>query len=1095
MAKKTYTRAPLWYKDAIIYELNIKGFMDSDGDGIGDFKGLMSKLDYLESLGITAIWVLPFYPSPLRDDGYDIADYYTINPSFGTLEDFKTFLDEAHKRNLKVITELVINHTSDQHPWFQRARRAPKGSVERDFYVWNEDEDKYKDVRIIFQDFEPSNWTWDPLANAYYWHRFYSHQPDLNYDNPAVQEEIFKVLDYWVDMGIDGFRLDAIPYLFEREGTNCENLPETHVFLKKLRAHMDENFDNVLFLAEANMWPEDSASYFGDGDECHMNYHFPLMPRMYMSLKMEDRHPITDIFEQTPAIPADCQWAMFLRNHDELTLEMVTDEERDYMRKNYAADPKARINLGIRRRLAPLLENDRNRIELLNVLLFSLPGTPVLYYGDEIGMGDNYYLGDRDGVRTPMQWSANKNAGFSDANPQSLYLPVIIDPEYDYTYINVERQQRNTNSLLWWTKRIMATRQRYKVFGRGSIKFLTPANGKILAFIREYEEEVILVVINLSRFVEGVHLDLPDYKNYTPIEIFGDSEFPTISDVPYFLTLAPHGYYWFELQPTETLELTEKQLKSPLLVAETFQELFKEKAFTDKVLPAFFRRVNWFGNKGRKIESVQVVDRIFLELQEQSYAVLMVEVNFRTGFSELFQIPITFKAVSDLSDILLKDEVISTANTCLPDDCKKGVLLDAFYDEGFRSAIVNNVSVLAQSGVLSLETWTDLPEMTESSIRKSTVQYVSVEYKEGYFVKFYRRIDQQPNPDFELMHWLTRQRDIPYVPALLASIFYKDKRNYNTTLATIQPLIAHQGYAWDYVNDHLKRLIEHVEVNARKQTIPTAEVSMFEAAATHKEWAPIFQSSNLQDFLERIRLIAQRTAHMHLELTNSKGVGDSSFRPELFSLHYQRSLFSALNSLVRVSMKTLRENLHVLTEEHREQGRKVLTAQPKILDYFQRIYVHKFEATKIRIHGNFHLEQIMMVGDDIQIDDFDGTFDRPFSERKLRKSPLIDVATLLRSMHYAILNAEAQNQEVKDISLILKYWYKNASGTFLQAYRKEIADANIAEFIPEDEGDFRILMEVFMLERALKELLYEFNYRPEMAHVPIKGILDMIGVN
>ena len=449
-----------WYKDAVIYELHIKAFRDGNCDGIGDFKGLMEKLPYLEDLGVTAIWLLPFYPSPLKDDGYDISDYYHINPSYGDIKQFKLFLKEAHKRGLKVITELVINHTSDQHPWFQRARKSPIGSPYRDYYVWSDDPNKFKDARIIFQDYETSNWTWDPVAKQYFWHRFFHHQPDLNYDSPLVQEEVFKIMDYWCKMGVDGFRLDAVPYLFEREGTNCENLPETHEYLKKLRKYIDDRYPGTLLLAEANMWPEDSAAYFGDGDECQMNYHFPLMPRMFMSVQMEDRYPITDIFDQTPAIPDTCQWAIFLRNHDELTLEMVTDEERDYMYKVYVKDPKARINLGIRHRLAPLLENNRKKIELMNSLLFSLPGTPVLYYGDEIGMGDNFYLGDRDGVRTPMQWHSDRNAGFSEANPQRLYLPLILDPQFHYESVNVELQSRNTSSLLWWTKRMISTRKK-----------------------------------------------------------------------------------------------------------------------------------------------------------------------------------------------------------------------------------------------------------------------------------------------------------------------------------------------------------------------------------------------------------------------------------------------------------------------------------------------------------------------------------------------------------------------------------------------------------------------------------------------------------
>ncbi|HZT78791.1 MAG TPA: maltose alpha-D-glucosyltransferase, partial [Gemmataceae bacterium] len=472
---------PLWYKDAIIYELHVRAFFDSTGDGVGDFRGLVQKLDYLQDLGVTAVWVLPFYPSPLRDDGYDIADYTGIHPMYGSLGDFQQFLREAHRRGLRVITELVINHTSDQHPWFQRARRAPRGSPERNFYVWSDTTEKYREARIIFKDFESSNWAWDPVAGQFYWHRFYSHQPDLNYDNPAVWKAVEEVFDFWMAMGIDGFRLDAIPYLYEREGTSCENLPETHAYLKALRRHVEEKFPGRMLLAEANQWPEDSVAYFGQGDECNMAFHFPVMPRLFMAIRMEDRFPILDILQQTPPIPETCQWAMFLRNHDELTLEMVTDEDRDYMYGVYAQDPQARINLGIRRRLAPLLQNNRAKIELMNGLLFSLPGTPVIYYGDEIGMGDNIYLGDRNGVRTPMQWSAERNAGFSKANPQKLYLPVIIDPEYHYEAVNVEAQQANPNSLLWWMKRLIALRKRYRAFGRGSLEFLTPDNPKVLA--------------------------------------------------------------------------------------------------------------------------------------------------------------------------------------------------------------------------------------------------------------------------------------------------------------------------------------------------------------------------------------------------------------------------------------------------------------------------------------------------------------------------------------------------------------------------------------------------------------------------------------
>ncbi|MGD9932986.1 MAG: maltose alpha-D-glucosyltransferase, partial [Dehalococcoidia bacterium] len=538
---------PLWFKDAVIYEVHVRAFHDSNADGIGDFGGLREKLPYLQDLGVTTLWLQPFFVSPLKDDGYDIEDYRTVNPDYGTLRDFQEFLDEAHARGLRVITELVVNHTSDQHAWFQRARRAPKGSPLRDYYVWSDTPDKYKEVRIIFRDFEHSNWAWDPVAEQYYWHRFYSHQPDLNFESPRVKDEIFALVDYWFGMGIDGFRLDAIPYLYEEDGTSSENLPRTHEFLKELRAYVDRKYPGRLLLAEANQWPDDVAVYFGDGDECHMAYHFPLMPRLYMAARMEDRFPITEILEQTPAIPDNCQWAIFLRNHDELTLEMVSDEERDYMYRVYAADQRARINLGIRRRLAPLLGYNRRLMELMNALLFSMQGTPVLYYGDEIAMGDNIYLGDRNGVRTPMQWSAERNAGFSKANPQKLFLPAVIDPEAHFEAVNVESQQANPSTFLWWMKRLIALRKQHKAFGRGTMQFVEASNRKVLAYTRSYEDDTVLVVANLSRYVQPVELNLAAFAGTAPVEMIGRNAFPGIGEAPYFLSLGPHAFFWFQL--------------------------------------------------------------------------------------------------------------------------------------------------------------------------------------------------------------------------------------------------------------------------------------------------------------------------------------------------------------------------------------------------------------------------------------------------------------------------------------------------------------------------------------------------------------------
>ncbi len=549
-SQSTTSLIPDWYKDAIIYELGVRSFFDSNDDGSGDIPGLTSKLDYLQSLGVDAIWLLPFYASPLRDGGYDIADFRVLHPDFGTIHDFQHLLNEAHARGIRVITELVVNHTSDQHEWFREARKSPD-SPYRDYYVWSDTEDRYQDARIIFTDTERSNWTWDHEAGAYFWHRFFSHQPDLNYDNLQVQQEVLDVCAFWLDLGVDGVRLDAVPYLFEREGTNCENLPETHQFLKKLRKFVDDNYEGRMLLAEANQWPEDVRPYFGDGDECHMAFHFPLMPRLFMALRREDRYPITEILRQTPDIPDNCQWCLFLRNHDELTLEMVTDEERDYLYYEYAKDPRMRVNIGIRRRLAPLVENSYRRIQLLYLLLFSLPGTPVIYYGDEIGMGDNIYLGDRDGVRTPMQWSGDRNAGFSRADPQRLYMPPIRDPLYGYEGINVEAQERTPTSLLQWLKRVIRIRREYPVFGRGSISFLHPTNRQVLAFIREYEGTHMLIACNLSRFSQAAELDLSEFEGSIPVELFGKVAFPRIGELPYLLTFGPHVFYWFELRSEE----------------------------------------------------------------------------------------------------------------------------------------------------------------------------------------------------------------------------------------------------------------------------------------------------------------------------------------------------------------------------------------------------------------------------------------------------------------------------------------------------------------------------------------------------------------
>jgi maltose alpha-D-glucosyltransferase / alpha-amylase len=639
-----------WYKDAVIYQLHVKAFQDGNGDGVGDFAGLMQRLDYVQELGVNTIWLLPFYPSPLRDDGYDIADYLDVHPSYGDLDQFTDFIAEAHRRGLRVITELVINHTSDQHPWFQAARRAPEGSSEREFYVWSDTDEKYSGTRIIFLDTEKSNWTWDEEAGAYFWHRFYSHQPDLNFDNPQIISEVIKTMRFWFDRGVDGVRLDAVPYLCEREGTNNENLPETHAVLKRIRAEVDRLYPDRMLLAEANQWPEDTRPYFGDGDECHMSFHFPLMPRMYMALAQEDRYPITDILRQTPEIPEVCQWALFLRNHDELTLEMVTEDERDYLWRTYASDPRARINLGIRRRLAPLLENDRRKIELLNALLLSMPGTPVIYYGDELVMGDNYYLGDRDGVRTPMQWSVDRNGGFSRADPQRLYLPPIMDANFGYQAINVEAQQRDPSSLLNWMRRMIAVRKLHPAFGRGGLTFLYPRNRKVLAFIREHGGGRLLCVFNLSRSAQAVELDLSAYQGASPIELIGNSPFPSVGELPYMLTLPAYGFYYFTLseggQEPEWRVMPVEPAKGLVTVvfSQGWQSVLtgRERGELERAsLPEFMSRQRWFGGKDVGIAGVSVVPLAELTAGSERFPLINVEVTLKNSERHRYFLPLS----------------------------------------------------------------------------------------------------------------------------------------------------------------------------------------------------------------------------------------------------------------------------------------------------------------------------------------------------------------------------------------------------------------------------------------------------------------------
>ncbi len=1090
----------LWYKDAIIYELHIKAFRDGNGDGIGDFRGLLKSLDYLQDLGVTAIWLLPFYPSPLRDDGYDIMDYYSVNPSYGTMRDFKQLLKAAHARGLRVITELVINHTSDQHPWFQRARRAKPGSNERDFYVWSDDTTKYKDTRIIFQDFEASNWTWDPVAQSHFWHRFYSHQPDLNFDNPAVQQEIFKVLDYWIDLGVDGFRLDAVPYLFEREGTNCENLPETHEFLKQLRAHVDRKKPGVMLLAEANMWPEDSASYYGEGDECHMNFHFPIMPRMFMAVRMEDRYPIIDILDQTPEIPDNCQWGLFLRNHDELTLEMVTDEERDYMYKVYTKDPKARINLGIRHRLAPLLDNDRRKIELMNHLLLSLPGTPVIYYGDEIGMGDNFYLGDRDGVRTPMQWSPDRNAGFSDANPQQLYLPVILDPEYRYEAVNVETQQRNSNSLLWWMKRHFSMRKGHKAFSQGDIKFLYVDNAKILAFTRTFEDETLLIISNLSRFSQSAEIELSEYKEAVPIELFSKNHFPAIGEGAYHFTLGPYAYQWFELEkPREYSEDYLGEAKKPIFSIDAWQQLSNKRAQSaiEKHLPHYLAGCRWFGGKSRTIRKINVSECIILPIKNEMGAILIIEVSYNEGLDELYQLPVSF-IVEGLSAFLMnqhQQSVMFPVNV----GGEVGYLYDGMYSAPFRSYLftlmAKNKKAKEDGGKLLGRSVSSVKHFMQSqkegvSSRVLTAEQsnTSVVYDKQYFFKIYRKIEHVTNPDVEVTRYLSETADFEHIPAYAGELALTDSKKQELTLGMMLTLVENQGDAWEYMNDVIDRYYERVSLGQEGQAIPNLR-GTFVKPVEYDKAPDIIQSLIGGAPAERASLLGIRTAEMHIALAAYPEVKD--FEPEAFSLHYQRSLYSSLQTLVRTTYQSLDRGIKNLPDTFADTAQEVQGIKKEVLQRFKQIYAHKIDALKIRTHGDYHLGQVLFTGRDFVILDFEGEPARAYSERRLKRSPLRDVAGMLRSFHYAaygsLFSRETYLQGNADyLEEWAEQWNHYMSGFYLKSY---LETASQHDFIPSEQEDFNILIQTFLLEKAIYELNYELNNRPKWSIIPMKGIL------
>jgi len=1080
------TPDPRWYKTAIIYEVPVRAFADSNGDGIGDFAGLTGKLDYLHDLGVTALWLLPFYPSPLRDGGYDIADYTGVNPMYGTLDDFQRFLDAAHARGLRVITELVLNHTSSEHAWFQRARRAPAGSPERDFYVWSDTPARYDQTRIIFKDFETSNWAWDPVAGAYYWHRFYGHQPDLNFDNPAVHEALLGVVDFWLARGVDGMRLDAVPYLYERDGTSCENLPETHAFLRTLRAHVEGRFDDRMLLAEANQWPVDAAAYFGEGDECHMNFHFPLMPRMFMSLHMEDRFPIVDILRQTPEIPEACAWATFLRNHDELTLEMVTDEERDYMYQVYSEDPTARINLGIRRRLAPLL-GSRRKIELLTALLFSLPGTPVLYYGDEIGMGDNVYLGDRDGVRTPMQWSGDRNAGFSRVNPQKLYLPVIVDPEYHYEAINVEAQEANPQSLLWWTKRMIALRNDLPVLGHGDLAMLQPDNPKALAFVRTWEGEHVLVIANLSRHPQFVELDLGAYAGRTPVEVIGRSRFPTITERPYGLSLGPHMFLWFQLEaPT-----AERPRRPRLSCPDAWTRVVDNRRTLAGALAAFAGERRWFRGKARTLRHARIGDVVELPGARSRALLVTLELEYTDGEPETYVIPLGFVSGEPAAELEHKAPHTIVADLEVTGaEPHTGVLYDALATaEAAQSLLALARRGGTLDGLVGRLVATSAPELqagAEPSARAIELEQTNstVPLGDRFIIKVFRQLERGINAELEVGTYLTDfERPVP-VPPVLGSVSYLADGD-EAAVAVVHRLVPNQGTAWQLFTGQLDQMFEHALVAADEAPAPP-DAHVFDLLASEPPPALVERAGH---HLRHARLLGRRTGEVHAALAAG---ATPAFTTERFSIMYQQSLYQGARGALARTFEALGRQQGRLPEASRAEARLALDAHARIEARLRDIQARPLDAIRIRNHGDLHLGQVLYTGDDFIVIDFEGEPARPLRERRYKRSPLRDVAGMLRSFGYAAESAlrtgatrSADWDRVRPWGAAWTTW---VGAAYLAGYVEQVG----ARLLPADPAVRRLLLDFYVMDKCIYEIGYEMNNRPDWLPIPIRGLLDLI---
>ncbi len=1080
---------PSWYKNAIIYEVHVKAFCDSNGDGIGDFPGLTSKLDYIQELGVNTIWLLPFYPSPFRDDGYDISDYLNVHPDYGTLADFRQFLREAHSRDIRVITELVINHTSDAHPWFQEARRAAKNSSKRNHYVWNDNDSKYEQARIIFTDTETSNWSWDPIAKSYYWHRFFSHQPDLNFNNPTVVKKLIGVMRFWLDMGVDGLRLDAIPYLCEREGTNCENLPETHAIIKKFRNEMDKRYKNRIFLAEANQWPEDAAEYFGDGDECHMGFHFPLMPRIYMSLALEDRYPIVEILQQTPEIPENCQWAIFLRNHDELTLEMVTSKERDYMYKQYAKEPRARVNVGIRRRLAPLMEYNRAKIELLNALLLTMPGSPVIYYGDEIGMGDNMFLGDRNGMRTPMQWTPDRNGGFSNADPEKLFLPPVMSNITGYLAINVESQSRTPSSLLNWMKKIIAMRKNYKAFGQGNFEFIKPANRKILAYTRTFEDKIILCMANLSRSAQPVHMDLKKYKGYTPVELLGRHSFPTIGDEPYQLSLSAFGFYLFELSkeidgPSWQKHDLTSYSELPVLVFRAIpgdnklpalQQLLtdrKREKLLHEALTLYAGKKRWFAGKNKKLTQLKADVSLPISQPEcHDWLIGLFSWNYADGTKQKYFMPIHMvwekeQELGNLTDWIIaktrqQNEVGHLIDTMISDEYCRALL--KFMQQNREISIGDNKLKFNHTKLLD-----EKLDISSLDIKRPIIEQsnTSIFFGEKFIFKIYRQVQEGENPELQMGRYLTEAKEFNNIARVAGSIELVGEETY--TLGILQEYIDNQNDFWTFTLNYLDRY-EETWVTPPPQN-------------EEKE------SHNL--YLSMMSILGQRIGQMHTTL--AKDTDNNNFKPEKISKEDWRNWHFKVEESLISTVSQLKERNVTLSESIQEKIHILIKNEILAIEKLSNLVPEDAGLLKTRHHGDLHLGQILLVANDFIIIDFEGEPARPLAARKAKLCPLRDVAGVIRSLNYA---AEAACRRIqKDrpgsydrMKAYNQNWEKWARESFIKGY---LSETESCQSVPGKKEIFENILSFLSIEKAVYELNYELNNRPDWVEIPLNALLE-----